>query len=97
MRNSHTKMPSKESSAVLWAAKAFGDWNYIIFITTTRMEEVHNFILAMKSEFLDMLRKYETLYAYKEHKYSYYAKTIRREFLSSKKYCHGISKVQQNV
>ncbi len=74
----------QESVATIWIAKAFGDWNYIIFIAAATMDAVHEFILLVKSRFSGILREYEALYAYKEHKYTYYSRAIRKDFSAKK-------------
>lgn len=67
----------KKSNDILWCAKSIGNFNYILYLASLNMEELHSIIGKIKNEFSKYIIKYEVLYAYKGYKYSYFSENIR--------------------
>ncbi|NQV91648.1 Lrp/AsnC family transcriptional regulator [Candidatus Woesearchaeota archaeon] len=63
----------KKHDAVLWAAKTFGYYNYIVYAITKDLEEFHDVINGMKENFSNSIKTYEILFAFKELKYNFMA------------------------
>jgi DNA-binding Lrp family transcriptional regulator len=66
----------KNNDYVLWAAKTFGDWQYIVYLITYDNDELHKFIQEIKTKFDKFAKNYELLFAYKEYKYSFFSEKI---------------------
>lgn len=65
-----------QKSQVLWCAKTIGSYNYILYVTTSSLDEVHRLLSQIKKEFWQSMKGHETLYAYKEFKYSYFSENV---------------------
>jgi len=66
----------KNSESVLWAARTFGEWQYLVYLITDDNYKLHAFIQALKSKFEKTVKNYELLFAYKEYKYSFFSDNI---------------------
>lgn len=67
----------KNHKSVLWATKIFGEWDYLAYVLTENQEEIHEFINNLKDYFGDHMPRYEILYAYHDHKYSFMTEAMR--------------------
>ena len=67
----------KNSESVLWAVRAFGDWQYLVYIIADDNFQLHTFIQEIKSKFENVVKNYELLFAYKEYKYSFFSDSIK--------------------
>ncbi|MBI2668617.1 Lrp/AsnC family transcriptional regulator [Candidatus Woesearchaeota archaeon] len=66
----------RTNNRILWAAKTFGAYDYIVYIITNDLPEFHEVISLVKEKFQNVIRTYEVLFAYKEYKYSFMAKVV---------------------
>lgn len=66
----------KNSESVLWAARTFGDWQYLVYLIADDNYQLHTFIQDLKSKFEKTVKNYELLFAYKEYKYSFFSDNI---------------------
>lgn len=55
---------------VLWAVKTLGKFNCIFYVSVRSAEEFHGVIKELRKNFSGDIKNYETLIAYKSHKYS---------------------------
>lgn len=78
-RNKNFENFLKGHGDVLWCAKTFGEWQYIVYLVLKNNEELHNFIRELMSRHEDIFSEYEILFAYEEHKYSFLSKSIKVE------------------
>ena len=62
---------------VLWVTKTFGYYNYLAYVITRDLEEFHEVINEVKEKFENLIKTYEILFAYKELKYSFMAKSVK--------------------
>jgi len=62
--------------SVLWATELFGDWDYLVYVTNDDSEQIHDFINAIRSTFIDCINHYEVLFAFKEYRYTFMPKGI---------------------
>ena len=67
----------KGNDDVLWCAKTFGEWQYIVYLVLKNNEELHDFIKGLMSGYEEIFNEYEILFAYEEYKYSFLSKNIR--------------------
>ncbi|NQZ85033.1 MAG: AsnC family transcriptional regulator [Nanoarchaeales archaeon] len=65
---------------VIRAAKTFGEWDVLLYITTQTPKEFHNIIKAIKLEFSHILKSYNSFVAYKEHVFNPFPKIIIEDF-----------------
>ena len=66
----------KESDNVLWSTKTFGEYDYVIYLMTKDVSELHVFIDTAKTEFNNLISSYELLFAYEELKYEFMADSV---------------------
>lgn len=66
----------KESTTILWATKTFGYYNYLVYVITKDVSEIHSLIDKVKTRFDDILNSYELLFAYRELKYQFMADDV---------------------
>jgi DNA-binding Lrp family transcriptional regulator len=64
---------------ILWAARTFGSYDYIIYILSEDISEFHKTFNLFKDKFGNMIRDYELLFAYSQEKYSFMAECIGKE------------------
>ena len=74
----------KNNGSVLWATKTVGYFNYLVYVITKDLEEFHSVINGMKTEFDDIIKTYEILFAFEELKYNFMAESIVRSYSNSK-------------
>ncbi len=70
----------KSNLSILWCAKAFGYYDYIIYVITRNLDEFHELISQIKEKFSDLVKTYEVLFAHEELKYEFMSKSIVKEF-----------------
>ena len=64
---------------ILWAAKTFGAFDYVIYVISEDLSEFHETFEKLKGKFGNMMRDYELLFAYSQEKYSFMAECIGKE------------------
>jgi DNA-binding Lrp family transcriptional regulator len=57
---------------ILWAVKAIGRYNILIYIGTKNPDDLHKTLTSLRNYFPKSIRNYETLIAYEEYKYTYF-------------------------
>ena len=67
------------NDSILWAAKTFGAFDYIIYVMSEDLAEFHETFEKLKERFGNMIRDYELLFAYSQEKYSFMAECIGKE------------------
>lgn len=75
-RNDELERFMKNSDSVLWAARTFGDWQYLVYLIAEDNYNLHTFIQEIKSKFDNIVKNYELLFAYREYKYSFFSDSI---------------------
>ncbi len=66
----------KAEQSVLWCAKTFGYYDYLIYVISHNLDEFHDTINKMKTQFAEVIKNYEVLFAYEEVKYEFMSKSI---------------------
>lgn len=69
----------KKESSVIWATKAFGRWDYIIYILTRDNRELITKIDYLKNIYKTKIIEYELLMGKEEHKYQFITDDIISE------------------
>jgi len=70
----------KSNLSVLWCAKAFGYYDYVLYVITRNLDEFHELIGQIKEKFSELVKTYEILFAHEELKYEFMSKSVLREF-----------------
>ncbi|MFA6089164.1 MAG: Lrp/AsnC family transcriptional regulator [Candidatus Woesearchaeota archaeon] len=66
----------KEHDNILWATKTFGNWNLLVYAITEHQNDFHKLIDELTLRFPDLIKNYESLFAYQEYKYTFLAKGV---------------------
>ena len=66
----------KGSDSILWAVKSFGYYDYLVYVITKDVSELHELINEIKKKYGDVINSYELLFAYSELKYQFMADSI---------------------
>jgi Lrp/AsnC family leucine-responsive transcriptional regulator len=61
----------KSHPTVIWAARSLGSWDMIIYVISKDTNDFYATMTEIRTRFGDLVKSYETLIAYKEHKYTY--------------------------
>lgn len=61
---------------VLWAVKAIGRYNVLVYFLVKNVEELQETVLKLRSLFPNQINRYESLIAYEEYKYVYFPKEL---------------------
>ncbi len=61
---------------ILWAARTFGAFDYILYVISEDLTDFHDVFNALKEKFGSMIHSYELLFAYSQEKYSFMAECI---------------------
>ncbi len=64
---------------VLWAVRTIGNYNLLMYLTSSNNRDVHQTIHNLRNLFPGMIAKFELLLAEEEHKYSYYPEILDKE------------------
>lgn len=67
----------KMDDRVLWSARTFGEYNYIIYVLTSDLSEFHEFFEDIKVKFEGLIKTYELLFAYEQMKYSFLSDNVK--------------------
>ena len=59
------------SEHMLWAVKCVGRYNLLAYVCTTKEEELHQTINALRTLFPEQIKSYHALLAFVEYKYTY--------------------------
>ncbi len=70
----------KAEQSVLWCAKTFGYYDYLIYVISHNLDEFHDTINKMKTQFAEVIKNYEVLFAYEEVKYEFMSKSVMMEW-----------------
>ncbi len=66
---------------IIWAAKAIGKYNVIIYVSTDDPNGFHEVLHEIRMAFREKIIRYETLIAYKKYKFTYLPKYCRKKLL----------------
>ncbi len=69
----------KMENSVIWCAKTFGKYDYIIYVLSENLNDFHDSFENLKDKFENVIKTYELLFAHKEYKYSFMADSIKLE------------------
>ncbi len=61
---------------VLWAVKAIGRYNVLVYFLVKNVDELQETVLKLRSLFPNQINRYESLIAYEEYKYVYFPKGL---------------------
>lgn len=61
---------------VIWAVKAIGRYNVLIYLLVKNIEDLQKTMLALRGLFPGQVNHYETLISYEEYKYIYFPKDL---------------------
>ncbi|HIH25128.1 TPA: Lrp/AsnC family transcriptional regulator [Candidatus Woesearchaeota archaeon] len=75
----------RNHAAVIWAARTIGSLDMIIYIISKNPSDFHTSIGDLRVRFGDLIKSYETLIAYKEHKYTWRASGDTHSIAHNKK------------
>lgn len=77
--DSHLSFESflREDDSVLWCTSTFGGYNYIVYVLTENVEELHEFFDKIKDKFGYIIKTYELLLAHKQYKYQFMSDSIK--------------------
>ncbi len=64
------------TDGIIWSAKTFGTFDYIIYVLTRNVGEFHDLFREVKRRFGDIIERYELLYAHTQYKYTFMADII---------------------
>jgi len=71
----------KNHPNVLWAVDTLGRWDILMYLVTQSQDEIHNTVEDFRKSFGNNIKNYEILFAYQEHKYSYFPEGISQELM----------------
>lgn len=66
----------KTNKRVLWAVKAIGRYNLLMYICVKKSSKLHETLIKFRELFPSEIRRYETLIAYEEYKYTYFPESL---------------------
>lgn len=69
-----------EQKSVLWCAQTVGNWDYIIYVLSDRLDEVHEFAGDLKRRFGEKISATEVLLSSKNLKYLFWTDAIGKQF-----------------
>jgi len=66
----------KTDKNILWAVKTVGRYNLILYVCANDSDRLHETLTTLRVNFASEIKNYETLLAYEEHKYTYFAENM---------------------
>ncbi len=69
----------KNEPSVLWSARTFGYYDYLLYVISQGLDEFHQTINNLKKQFAELIKNYEVLFAYEEVKYEFISKNMVEE------------------